>query len=192
MAKTRKKVRPSRKKVAKKKRSASKPKPANEEQDIEFEALLSQLLPRQREFLVAFYDEGEIAPACRVVGISRQAHHGVWLAKDPVTQELKYPLYVQMFADARRALVELAEGQLWKMGVKGIEEPVFFQGKKTTHKITKYSVQALDRWLRANCKEKYADRSEITGAGGGPLTMTIDAARQIADNFDKRHRPRKG
>jgi len=191
-----KKPAPRRKKVARK-RSASTKKPAlrlveksaEEEQDIEFEALLASLLPRQRTFLEAFYSEGTIADACREIGVTRQAHHGVWMAKHPESGDYVYPLYVQMFNDARAALVELAEGQLWRMGVKGIEEPIVWQGKVSTeHKITKYSVQALDRWLRANCPEKYKERFEHTGAEGGPMHMTIDAARQIADNFDKRHR----
>lgn len=198
MAKKKKKPSPRKKKAAKK-RGASTKKPAlklvdksaEEEQDIEFEALLAQLLPRQRIFLEAFYEEGTIADACRVTGCTRQAHHGVWMAKNVETGDFVYPLYAQMFNDARAALVELAEGQLWRMGVKGIEEPVFWQGQKTKHKITKFSVQALDRWLRANCPNKYKERFEHTGADGGPMSMTIDAARQIADNFDKRH-ARKG
>ncbi len=185
---TRKKVRPPRKKVARKKRSASKLKLVEKEQDIEFEALLAALLPRQRKFIEAFYKEGTIADACRETGVTRQAHHGVWMAKEAESGDHVYPLYVQMFNDARAALVELAEGQLWRMGVKGTEEPVFWQGQKTSHKITKFSVQALDRWLRANCPEKYKERFEHTGADGGPMHMTIDAARAIADNFDRRHR----
>jgi len=189
---TRKKVRPPRKKKATKKRGGSKLKLVEvEEQDLEFESLLSQLLPRQRTFLEAFYKEGTIADACRETGVTRQAHHGVWMKKFSESGDFVYPLYAQMFADARAALVELAEGQLWRMGVKGIDDPVFWQGAKTEHKITKFSVQALDRWLRANCPEKYKERFEHTGADGGPLSMTIDAARQIADNFDKRH-SRKG
>ena len=194
MAKTTKKRPAPRKKKATKKRSASskksKLKLVEQEQDIEFEALLAALLPRQRTFIEAFYKEGTIADACRETGVTRQAHHGVWMAKNAESGDHVYPLYVQIFADARAALVELAEGQLWRMGVKGIEEPVFWQGAKTDHKITKFSVQALDRWLRANCPEKYKERFEHTGADGGPMHMTIDAARQIADNFDKRHRAR--
>jgi hypothetical protein len=154
------------------------------EMDIEFETLLSELLPRQKEFLLAFYEEGTIAEAARKIGISRQAHHDVWMKKDE-HQNYIYGLYAQLFLDARAALVEIAEAALWRRGVKGISEPVFHQGKKTEHKIIKYDTTALIFWLKGNCPQKYKERFEHTGEGGGPMQMTIDAARQIADNYDR-------
>lgn len=195
------KKKPAHKKKAAKKKTTRKKAPAKKnapkrgvstvelkELDIEFEALLSELLPRQREFLLAYYDEGTIAEAARKIGVSRQAHHDVWMKKDPETGEYIYGLYAQLFLDARQALVEIAEAALFKRGVKGIEEPVIYQGKKTDVKIVKYDTTALIFWLKGNCPEKYKERFEHTGKDGGPLTMSIDAARQIADNFDKTER----
>ncbi|MCP4878306.1 MAG: hypothetical protein GY896_22870 [Gammaproteobacteria bacterium] len=154
------------------------------EQDVDFETLLGELLPRQKEFLEAYYEEGTVAEAARKTGVSRQAHHDVWMRKDSAGKYV-YGLYAQLFNDARNALVEIAEAALWKRGVKGIDEPLFYQGEMTKHKITKYDTTALIFWLKGNCPQKYRDRFEHTGRDGGPISMTIDAARQIADNFDK-------
>lgn len=169
------------------KRSASKPVP---EMDTDFEALLNLLLPRQKEFLVAFYDESTIAEAARKIGVTRQAHHDVWMAKDGKTGDYKYPLYAKLFLDAREALVGIAESALFKRGVTGIKEPIVYAGKLTGAKVTKFDTTALIFWLKGNCPEKYRERFEHTGAGGGPMRLTIDAARQIADNYDEHERKR--
>ncbi len=155
------------------------------EQDITFEALLNELLPRQRDFIEAFYETSTIAAAASSIGCTRQAHHDVWMAKNE-TGEYAYPLYAQIFHSARSALIEIAESALWKRGVKGVIEPVFWRGKKTDHTLTKFDTTALIFWLKGNCPEKYKERFEHTGRDGGPMTLTIDAARQkIAENFDK-------
>lgn len=185
-----------------KKKPGPKPKPRKKkgvsrrtvqelpEQDINFEALLSELLPRQKEFLQAYYKEGTIADAARLVGVSRQAHHDVWMKKDE-KGNYHYGLYAQLFESARKDLVELAEGALWRRGVKGVEEPVFWQGTLTAHKITKFDTTALIFWLKGNTK-KYKERFEHTGKDGGAMALTIDAARQIAANFDKNVKKEKG
>lgn len=157
---------------------------ALDEQDVSFEALLGELLPRQKEFLLAFYEEATIAEAARVTGISRQAHHDVWMKKDEAGN-YHYGLYAQLFLNARGALVEIAESALWKRGVKGIDEPLSHQGMLTGHKIKKYDTTALIFWLKGNCPQKYKERFEHTGGDGGPMQLTVTAARQIADNFDK-------
>jgi hypothetical protein len=157
------------------------------EQDIEFETLLNELLPRQKDFLLAFYEQGTVAGAARETGVSRQAHHDVWMKKDE-RGDYVYGLYAQMFHEARAALVEIAEAELWRRGVKGVNEPLTHQGKLTGDKITKYDTTALIFWLKGNCPQKYKERFEHTGEGGGPLAISIDAARAIADNYDRNAR----
>jgi len=158
-----------------------------EEQDVEFEALLGELMPKQKEFLIAYYEKSTIAEAAREIGVSRQAHHDVWMKKDE-TGNYVYALYAQMFQDARAALVEIAEAELWRRGVKGIDEPLTHQGTLTGGVVRKYDTTALIFWLKGNCASKYRERFEHTGADGGPMSMTVDVARQIADNFDKNER----
>lgn len=185
------------KRSPRKKASARTPEPAREptvledgsvEANIEFAELLEHLLPRQREFLLAFYEESTIAAAAKKVGVSRQAHHDVWLAKDE-NGDYRYPLYAQLFNDARSALVELAEAELFRRGVRGVPEPIVYKGEIVADsKVIKYDTTALIFWLKGNCPEKYKERFEHTGKDGGPMSMTIDAARRIADNFDRRHR----
>ncbi len=184
------------KKAAKKRKPAKKkttnqrarsPKKALPEMDAAFDELLAQLLPNQKKFLVAYYEEGEVAPAVAKIGVSRQAHYGVWMAKDPDNGEPKYPLYYQMFTEARASLVELAEGVLWKSGVKGIEEPLVHQGKLTNVKVLRRDTTALIFWLKNNSK-KYRERSSVEGPEGEPLgigAIPLEVARDIAARFDK-------
>lgn len=171
-------------------RSSTKALP---EMDAAFDELLAQLLPNQRKFLKAYYEEGEVAPAVAKIGVSRQAHYGVWMAKDPDTGEPRYPLYFQMFSEARASLVELAEGVLWKSGVLGIEEPLVHQGKLTDVKLLRRDTTALIFWLKNNSK-KYRERSSLEGPEGEPLgigAIPLEVARDIAARFDRQEAKKK-
>lgn len=112
----------------------------------------------------------------------------------------------QAWDDAMEAGIDRAEREVYRRGVEGYYEPVIHQGRLqfvyeryTTEEdgevkehyrqvldangqpvpltIRKHSDAMVAMWLKGRRKSVFADRTEITGADGGPLAVDETARR---------------
>ena len=71
---------------------------------------------------------------------------------------------------AIRVLPDKAEAEAYRRAVQGYEQDVWYQGVKVGEQRM-YSDQLLALILKGNRKRVYSDRTEHTGADGGPLEI---------------------
>ena len=121
--------------------------------------------PKKRAFLAALAHTGNITEAADIAHISRSAHYQ-WLEADPV--------YAAASKDAMEQAAQRLEAEARRRAVDGVEEPVFYQGKQCGV-IKRYSDALLMFLLKGAKPDKYKERTstELTGAGGKPLTVTF-------------------
>ena len=114
---------------------------------------------KKKAFLQAFAECGVIHHACDHAGIHRQTHY-LWYRTDA-----EYALAVE---DAREIAIENLEREAVRRAVKGVAEPVYYQGEIVGY-VDRKSDTLLIFLLKANKPAKYRDRYELTGADGAPL-----------------------
>ena len=121
--------------------------------------------PKKRAFLAALAHTGNVTEAADIAHISRSAHYQ-WLEADPV--------YAAAYEDAMEQAAQRLEAEARRRAVDGVEEPVFYQGKQCGV-IKRYSDALLMFLLKGTMPDKYKERTstELTGAGGKPLTVTF-------------------
>ena len=121
--------------------------------------------PRKRAFLAAVARTGNVTQAAEIAHIARSAHYQ-WLEADPV--------YVAAYEDAMEQAAQRLEAEAKRRAVEGVEEPVFYQGKQCGV-IRRYSDSLLMFLLKGALPDKYKERTstELTGAGGKPLTVAF-------------------
>ena len=71
---------------------------------------------------------------------------------------------------SRRFGIDKAEAEAYRRAVQGYEQDVWYQGVKVGEQRM-YSDQLLALILKGNRKRVYSDRTEHTGADGGPLEI---------------------
>lgn len=167
---------------------------------------------KKRDFLTAYLAAGltrepRIEAACRIAGVDRSSHFN-WMKQGGPYYD---PEYRRVFEEVVTPLViEWAEASLWYQGVAGVDEPVIWQGvpmmrpavnpdgtpqllpdgkpRMVPLTVKKFNATAALGWLNANAKHKYTHRTELTGAGGGPIDIRVhaEAAREtIREKFHK-------
>lgn len=130
---------------------------------------------KQAPFLAAFRITASITRAAAAAKIDRQQHYR-WLAEDPD--------YAEEFKQARIEAAQALEDEAIRRAHEGWEEPVIYQGELCYHTdslgrrmpkrpltIRKYSDQLLIATLKAWQPERYRERTEHTGPGGGPIDI---------------------
>jgi len=111
---------------------------------------------RAREaFLSALRDSANVSEAARAAGLGRQTVYE-WRADD------------QDFAAAWDEAAEAALDDLEKVAW---DRARGWRDEATGRYL--YSDRMLELLLKANRKGKYAERSEVTGEGGGALNVTV-------------------
>ncbi len=110
----------------------------------------------KQAFLEHIEETGLVAKSARLIGTTSRV----------VKAELRHDeVFKEAFEQANDLFLESLEEEIYRRGVTGIEEPVFFKGVQTDSK-TVYSDQLLIFQTKANI-EKYGDRSKqdvhITG-----------------------------
>lgn len=113
----------------------------------------------QRQFLVALESEiGHISRAAALCGLGRSTHYD-WLK----TSE-EYRLAVR---DLDVAINERIMRELFRRGVEGIDEPVFFQGKQVATKRA-YDTPALIALAKARMPKRFREnwRGNLQVDGG--------------------------
>ena len=123
---------------------------------------------KKTAFLEAYGRIGVIAAACRVAQISRVTHYS-WLAADPE--------YAAAFALKTEEAKEVLEAEARRRAVEGVDKPVVYQGKIMTAQdgqpltTKEYSDTLLIFLLKGAMPEKYKERYEHGGPGGGPIPV---------------------
>ena len=120
------------------------------------------LTARQKAFLAAYAKCGNITTAAELVPIARKTHYA-WMEN---------PEYAEAFGLATEEAAQRLEAEARRRAEEGVEEPVFYKGKKCGV-VTKYSDTLLIFLLKGAMPDKYKERTstELTGAGGKDLRV---------------------
>ncbi|MCX6026874.1 MAG: terminase [Chloroflexi bacterium] len=101
-----------------------------------------------------------------------QAAERVHISRSGVyAREKKNAKFANAMLEARLALRDRLEDEVWRRGVDGVEEPVLYQGEVVTT-IRRFSDRLLEVRLRAEYPEKYRETGPImVGAEGGKVLV---------------------
>lgn len=115
--------------------------------------------PWREAFLASLREVPVVSRACEVVGIERSTAYRAAEA-DPTLREA--------WDDALETGVDKAEAEAFRRAVEGTDKGVWHQGSLVgTERV--YSDSLLALVLKGRRKKVYADRTELTGAEGGPV-----------------------
>lgn len=120
-------------------------------------------------FLKALVELRSAVAACEAAGVSRQTAY---------EHRQKFPEFAAAWAEADETITQQLEVEMLRRAHDGVEEPVF-QGGKLVGTKRVYSDPLLMFALRAKRPNVYRDRTEVTGADGGPIR--IQALEAIRD-----------
>ena len=144
--------------------------------------------PWQEAFLAALRQMPVVQYACDAVGIERSTAYRARKAD---------PALAEAWEEAMEAGIDRAEQEAFRRGVHGFEEPVIDKGRLAYRytrsvddegkehyavaldehgqpvplTVRKHSDPLLALFLKGRRKQVYADRTELTGADGGPVAM---------------------
>lgn len=110
-------------------------------------------------FINALREGGNIRAACAKAKINRTTAYRERKANGAFND-----LWDAALEDAGDTL----EAEAWRRAVKGVLEPVFYQGDEVGE-VRRYSDTLLIFLLKGAKPEKYKDRGEVSGPGGGPI-----------------------
>lgn len=114
-------------------------------------------------FLAALADCGVLTYAAEAAGVDRGT---VWRRREADPDfAAQCELAIEMAADK-------LEQEARRRAIEGVEEPVY-QGGQLIGTKTVYSDQLLALLLKGRRKKVFADRTELTGANGGPVKAAI-------------------
>ena len=116
----------------------------------------------ERAFLSSMQENGNVSLACEAAGIERST---AYRARERFEEfAIEWDTALEIAADA-------LEAEARRRAVSGTDKPVFFRGEECGV-IREYSDSLLMFLLKAARPEKYRERHEVTGKGGGPLVIT--------------------
>lgn len=124
-------------------------------------AAIAERAAAQGRFLDKFREVGIVLKACQDAQVGRRTVYG-WLERD----EAFKTLYLEAAEDAS----DRCEAEALRRGVDGWDEPVY-QGGEQVGTIRKFSDRMLELTLKARRPERFRERHEHTGAGGGPIQV---------------------
>jgi len=95
------------------------------------------------------------------------------------------PSFVADFESSKEDVTDDLEQEARRRAIEGIDKPIYHQGIRVDV-IKEYSDVLLIFLLKGNKPEKYRDKTEITGAGGGPIeTKIIVATEEDKKNVER-------
>ena len=114
-------------------------------------------------FLRQLKSHGLINTAATTAGVSRRTVDRLREA----SAEFDYAV-----EDALEAAADELEMEARRRAVEGVEKGVWYQGQEVGTEV-QYSDQLLTTLLKAKRADEFAERKQITGAGGAPLTVVV-------------------
>ena len=151
--------------------------------------------PWKPPFLAALREVPVIAHACKAVGIERST---AYRARETDLE------FAEAWDDAVEEGIDRAEQEAFRRGVVGFEEPVIDKGRLAYQversvdpgtgeeryrprldangqpvplTVRKHSDALLALYLKGRRKKVYAERTELTGADGGPVAQVDETAK---------------
>jgi hypothetical protein len=126
--------------------------------------------PKKRAYLVALSHQWNFSRAALTAGVDRDT--GLAWRRDKTArgrpmQDVKFQAAL---VRAGEMFVERAEAEMWRRGIEGVEKPVY-QGGRMVGTVREYDTTAAIFMLKGAKPEKYRERMEHTGAGGGPVQL---------------------
>lgn len=125
-------------------------------------------------FLRALRSERSVVAACERAGIDRAAVY---------RHRQTDAVFAEQWAAVDTSITDDLEQEAIRRAVDGVAEPVYWQGE-IVGLTRKYSDSLLQFLLRGRRREVYGDRTEITGAGGGPIQL--QAIADLAESAKRR------
>lgn len=117
---------------------------------------------KKRAFLAAYVKTGTVTGAATAAKIGRTSHY----------EWLKDKQYADAFAGAKEEASDALEQEARRRAIDGVLEPVYYQGE-LVGRVRRYSDTLLIFLLKGNKPDKYRERHEIGGLGGGPVEMRV-------------------
>jgi len=121
-------------------------------------------------FLAALREVPVVSRACAAVGIERST---AYRAADNDES------FRAAWDDAMEEGVDRAEQEAFRRAVEGTDKGVWHQGTLVGSERV-YSDALLSLFLKGRRKKVYADRTELTGADGGPVQQIVDETAKAA------------
>jgi len=121
-------------------------------------------------FLAALREVPVVSRACAAVGIERST---AYRAADNDES------FRAAWDDAMEEGVDRAEQEAFRRAVEGTDKGVWHQGTLVGSERV-YSDALLSLFLKGRRKKVYADRTELTGADGGPVQQIVDESAKAA------------
>ena len=117
---------------------------------------------KREAFLAAYAQLGNITAAAKAAGIERKTHY-LWL---------RDRRYKRAAEEAEAQATERMEQEAWRRAVVGADKPVYWRGVKVDT-VKEYSDVLLIFLLKARRPERYRERYEHSGPGGGPIPAEV-------------------
>lgn len=138
-------------------------------------ALKRRMTPVLRSaYLKVLANTGNHVMACETVGLNRSQ------VKRAIDNDPEFAAAVE---EAKAAAAERLEGEAYRRAVIGVEEPVFFEGRRVDT-VRKYSDSLLAKLLEAN-DPRYSSRLKLTGEKGGPVEIKHDLTKLSNEDLEK-------
>lgn len=118
----------------------------------------------KKRFLINFVKYlGSVGEAARATGIHRRTVYTWREGKE----------FQAHFEEAQADVLEIFEKEADRRAMSGVAKPVFYKGEECGA-IQEYSDTLLIFRMKALAPEKYRERHEISGPGGGPLKSELN------------------
>jgi len=127
-------------------------------------ARVAAIAEKKASFLKNYEAIGTVSGAAVQTPCDRR-HVYDWLEDDPA--------FAEAFGHSRERAVDLAEQELRRRGIAGVDRPVF-QGGKRVGTIREYSDACLIFYLKGRRKDVFGEKRELSGPDGGPIRTQTD------------------
>ena len=116
---------------------------------------ITYLSGKQRAFIAAFRETGNVRLACQTADVGRTSHYR-WLGEDPD--------YAEAFMGAEEDAADLLEAEAQRRAVEGVEKPTGWYKGQAGGYVREYSDTLLIFLLKGLRPEKYRERMEVQGS----------------------------
>ena len=121
------------------------------------------LTPEKKEhFLAVLRETANVTAGARAIGVGR-----AWMYHAGRDKDAKF---AEAWDAALEEAVDALEGEARRRGFSGVDEPVHYKGERVDT-IKRYSDVLLIFLLKAHRPEKFREKFEHSGPGGGPMQI---------------------